>query len=100
VAATPTAAAATATATASAVSATPTTEVSTPPSTEPTASASAETSAPPSNSATIWKVGVVTDVGTIDDKNFNQYSYEGAKLGAHNIGAADPQYVVPKDASD
>ena len=37
-----------------------------------------------------WTVGVVTDVGTIDDKNFNQYSYEGAKLGAHSIGAPDP----------
>jgi len=42
----------------------------------------------------------VTDVGTVDDKNFNQYSYEGAKLGAHSIGAADPQYVVPASSTD
>ncbi len=25
------------------------------------------------------KIGVVTDVGTLDDKNFNQFSYEGAQ---------------------
>jgi len=47
-----------------------------------------------------WTIGVVTDVGTIDDKNFNQYSYEGAKLGAHNIGAPDPAFVVPASATD
>src|SRR5512142_2956855 len=28
------------------------------------------------------KVGLVTDVGTLDDHNFNQYSWEGAKAGA------------------
>ena len=29
------------------------------------------------------KIGLVTDVGTIDDRSFNQYSFEGAVLGAH-----------------
>jgi basic membrane protein A len=58
-------------------------------------------SAPPGTPvAGAWSVAVVTDVGTIDDKNFNQYSYEGAQLGAHSIGAADPPYVVPKDSSE
>ncbi len=28
------------------------------------------------------KIGLVTDVGTLDDKNFNQYSWEGAQDGA------------------
>lgn len=42
----------------------------------------------------------MTDVGTVNDKNFNQYSFEGAKLGAHNIGASDPQYVVPATSND
>jgi basic membrane protein A and related proteins len=46
------------------------------------------------------RIGVVTDVGTVDDKNFNQYSYEGAQKGAADIGAGDPQVVVPKDASE
>ena len=41
----------------------------------------------------------MTDVGTVDDKNFNQYSFEGAKAGASDIGAAEPQVVVPADAS-
>jgi basic membrane protein A len=63
----------------------------------PAASASGAAGTPVAGA---WTIAVVTDVGTIDDKNFNQYSYEGAKLGAHNIGAADPAYVVPKDASE
>jgi len=46
------------------------------------------------------KIGVVTDVGTVNDHNFNQYSYEGAVAGAKDIGAAAPQYVVPNSASD
>ena len=31
------------------------------------------------------KVGLVTDVGTLDDKNFNQYSWEGTQDGAAKI---------------
>jgi basic membrane protein A and related proteins len=46
------------------------------------------------------KIGVVTDVGTVDDKNFNQYSFEGAQKGAADIGAPAPQVTVPKDASE
>ncbi|HYI21434.1 MAG TPA: BMP family ABC transporter substrate-binding protein [Candidatus Limnocylindrales bacterium] len=42
----------------------------------------------------------MTDVGTIDDKNFNEYSYEGASLGAADIGAAEPEVAVPADASE
>ena len=42
----------------------------------------------------------MTDVGTIDDKNFNQYSYEGAVAGATAIGAAKPDYVVPASSTD
>jgi basic membrane protein A len=45
------------------------------------------------------KIGVVTDVGRVDDKNFNQYSYEGAKNAATALGTT-AEYVVPKDASD
>ncbi len=59
-----------------------------------------ETTAPSTPQAGAWTVAVVTDVGTIDDKNFNQYSYEGAQLGARLIGATDPAYVVPADASE
>jgi basic membrane protein A and related proteins len=47
-----------------------------------------------------WKIGVVTDVGTVNDKNFNEYTYAGAKNGAATVGAAEPPYFVPKDASE
>jgi basic membrane protein A len=56
--------------------------------------------APASAATSTLKIGVVTDVGRVDDKNFNQYSYQGAVDGAKAIGAAAPQYVVPAGASD
>src|SRR5712692_5244917 len=59
------------------------------------ASASAAASA-----GSALKIGVVTDVGTVNDKNFNEYTYKGAQAGAKDIGAAEPPVVVPKDASE
>ncbi|HEX5466790.1 MAG TPA: BMP family ABC transporter substrate-binding protein [Candidatus Limnocylindrales bacterium] len=86
-----------------------TTGASTSPSTSPSsapASSAAASSAAASTPATTsaapssdLKIGVVTDVGTVDDKNFNQYSYEGAQKGAADIGAVAPKVVVPADAS-
>ena len=46
------------------------------------------------------KIGVVTDIGTLDDKNYNEYTYKGVQAGAAAIGAANPPAVVPKDASE
>jgi basic membrane protein A and related proteins len=74
------------------------------PSAAPTAAATAVASAIASAAATaptssITKIGVVTDVGRIDDKNFNQYSYDGAQQAADAL-RAQVQYAVPKDASD
>jgi len=46
------------------------------------------------------KIGLVTDVGTLDDHNFNQYSWEGAKAGAAAIGAPAPQSIVTTQSSD
>jgi basic membrane protein A len=46
------------------------------------------------------KIGVATDVGTVNDKNFNEYTYLGAKNAAKALGAAEPPYVVPKTAAD
>jgi len=66
----------------------------------PTPTPAAVTSAAaPSAATTPLKIGVVTDVGRVDDKNFNQYSYEGAKTAAATLGTT-AEYVVPKDASD
>ena len=39
------------------------------------------------------KIGVVTDVGAVNDKNFNQFSYAGAVNGAVSIGAKTPSVV-------
>jgi basic membrane protein A and related proteins len=43
------------------------------------------------------KIGVVTDIGTLNDKNFNEYSFKGAVDGATAIGAATPSSLVPAD---
>jgi basic membrane protein A len=76
----------------------PTTAASTTPttaaSTEPSASAAA------SRAVSTLKIGVVTDIGTLDDKNYNEYTYKGVQAGAAAIGAANPPAVVPKDASE
>jgi basic membrane protein A len=71
------------------------------PGTSPSESAGAgastvESTAPHSD----LKIGVVTDVGTANDKNFNEYTYVGAKNGAAAIGAEEPPVTVPKDASE
>jgi basic membrane protein A len=67
---------------------------------QPASSEAASTNpATPAPSSSL-KIGVVTDVGTVDDKNFNQYSYEGAQKGATDIGAPAPQVTVPKDSSE
>src|SRR6188768_216059 len=53
-----------------------------------------------STAATTWKVGVVTDIGTLNDKNFNEYTFKGAQQGAKDIGAPEPQSIVPTAAAD
>src|SRR3954471_1694752 len=46
------------------------------------------------------KIGVVTDIGTLNDKNFNEYSFKGAQDGATALKAQPPQSVIPKDQSE
>jgi basic membrane protein A len=75
------------------------------PSTAPTSAASAPASTAPSEAPSIkptsdLKIGVVTDVGKVNDKNFNQFSYAGAVNGAVSIGAKTPSVVVPTAPSD
>ena len=58
-------------------------------------------SAPASQAATSdLKIGVVTDIGTLNDKNYNEYSFKGAQAGAAAIGAAEPKSIVPTSASE
>lgn len=58
----------------------------------------AATEAPTEAAATI-KVGVVTDVGQLEDKSFNQASYEGAQAAAESVGA-EFEVIVTQNISD
>ncbi len=51
---------------------------------------SAQSPSAPAAGASTLKIGVVTDVGTLDDKNFNEYTFKGAVDGAAAVGAATP----------
>ena len=63
--------------------------------------ASAPASAPASQAAqSDLKIGVVTDIGTLNDKNFNEYSFKGAEDGAAAIGAAEPKSIVPTASTE
>ena len=46
------------------------------------------------------KIGLVTDVGTLDDRNFNQFSWEGALRGAAIVGAPEPQSIITTESSE
>ena len=45
------------------------------------------------------KIGLVTDVGEIDDKSFNQSAWEGVQLAGEEYGA-EVDYIETKDAKD
>jgi basic membrane protein A len=47
----------------------------------------------------VFCVGLVTDVGEIDDKSFNQSAYEGVKRAEAELGA-NIDYIETKDAKD
>jgi basic membrane protein A len=72
-----------------------------PPASAPAGSgASTEPSAAASTGTSDLKIGVVTDIGTLNDKNYNEYSFKGAQEGAAAIGAAAPTSIVPTSASE
>ncbi|HNB52276.1 MAG TPA: BMP family ABC transporter substrate-binding protein [Anaerolineales bacterium] len=50
-------------------------------------------------SADVFCVGLVTDVGEVDDKSFNQSAWEGAQQAAEALGGQS-KYVETKDAKD
>lgn len=45
-------------------------------------------------------IGLVTDVGRIDDKSFNQSAWDGAQEAAEALGAAEVNYVETTNATD
>jgi basic membrane protein A len=46
------------------------------------------------------KIGVVTDIGQLEDKSFNEYTWKGVQDGAAAIGAPAPKVIVTKDVAD
>jgi basic membrane protein A len=50
-------------------------------------------------SESVFCVGLVTDVGKIDDKSFNQSAWEGVKQAEKELGAT-VQYIETTDAKD
>jgi basic membrane lipoprotein Med (substrate-binding protein (PBP1-ABC) superfamily) len=82
--------------------ATPSPSTAVPPSSAPSEAASPSSAASPSEAASAsavaqanLKIGVVTDIGTLNDKGYNEYSFKGAVDGAAAIGSAAPQSTVP-----
>jgi basic membrane protein A and related proteins len=49
--------------------------------------------------AAVYCVGLVTDVGKVDDKSFNQSAWEGAQEGAAAIGGK-AEFIETKDSKD
>lgn len=45
------------------------------------------------------KIGMVTDIGQLEDKSFNEYSWKGVQEGAKAIGGT-AQVIVTKDIAD
>ena len=69
---------------------------------ETQAPAPAEPQAPAEGDCTspeVLCVGLVTDVGEIDDKSFNQSAWEGVQRAADELGA-QVKYIETKDAKD
>jgi basic membrane protein A and related proteins len=46
------------------------------------------------------KIGMVTDIGQLEDKSFNEFSWKGVQDGAAAIGAPAPKNIVTKDIAD
>ncbi len=57
-------------------------------------------SAPAASGESDALIGLVTDVGTLDDKNFNEFSWIGAQQGATAIGAPEPRPIVTTGSAD
>ncbi len=65
----------------------------------PAASATASPTASATPTAVALKVGMVTDIGQLEDKSFNEYSWKGVQDGAAAVGGA-AKNIVTKDIAD
>jgi basic membrane protein A and related proteins len=48
----------------------------------------------------VFCIGLVTDVGEVDDKSFNQSAWEGVQQAGTALGAAKVEYIETGDAKD
>jgi basic membrane protein A len=69
------------------------------PATEMPATEMPASEAPTEAPTTDVKIAVVTDVGQLEDKSFNQAAYEGGKAAAENLGATF-DVIVTQNISD
>jgi basic membrane protein A len=65
----------------------------------PTEAATAAPTEAPTEAPAALKIGVVTDVGQLEDKSFNQAAYEGGKAAAESLGA-EFDVIVTQNISD
>lgn len=65
-----------------------------------TAPVATEVAAPDCTSPDVFCVGVVTDVGKVDDKSFNQSAWEGVQKSKDDGVADVVQYIETTDAKD
>ncbi len=57
-------------------------------------------SAPAQAQAKKLKIGLVTDVGGVDDRSFNQSAWEGAQAGAKAVSGEEPKYIISQKDTD
>jgi len=63
-------------------------------------SACSSPASPGASGGKTLKIGMVTDVGTLDDKSFNEASWKGTQDGASQTGSPAPQNIVTKTPAD
>ena len=69
---------------------------------EATTAPAEATVAPEKPAGKVHKIGLVTDVGRVNDRSFNQSAWEGAQQAAKALGLADAdvKYIETQDAKD
>jgi basic membrane protein A len=70
------------------------------PASQPPGSTTPSVPASTTPSAAPLKIGMVTDIGQLEDKSFNEYSWKGVQDGAAAVGAPAPQVIVTADTAD
>ncbi|MGB3217417.1 MAG: BMP family ABC transporter substrate-binding protein, partial [Anaerolineae bacterium] len=68
----------------------------------PKATAAPNATEAPKPAAGGFKIGLVTDVGRVNDRSFNQSAWDGAQQAAKELGVADAdvKYVETQDSKD